>query len=182
MQKNLNNLVLRSIYQNYVISTKNLVRTYFDGKPHKYQPKYRINELEIPNIKYHLHSNTPWVIYKHTGFCNQKILLKKVACNFGKYRYFFLCPECNTSRYNLYYDNKTKSFKCFVCSKLIYLSQRITKSDYYSQDTHMMFKIDLIKAQTRRTTHKGDYTKRWKTYLKALEKCSDTLNELSKPN
>lgn len=66
---------------------------------------------------------------KLTGTINQQsILLDKTKCNYGSYRYWFLCPECKKRCKILYFK---KELLCRKCAGLTYASQQRTKTECY---------------------------------------------------
>lgn len=66
---------------------------------------------------------------KLQGEINRRtVFLDKTRCNYGGYRYWFLCPGCEKRAKILYFREE---FQCRKCAGLTYASQQHTKTDCY---------------------------------------------------
>ncbi len=58
-------------------------------------------------------------------------------CNYGGFRYWFLCPSCFSRRRILYMPYGAKYFSCRICYNLCYESQQESKSMWWAMSRAM---------------------------------------------
>ena len=61
-----------------------------------------------------------------------KLPWEATPCNYGGFRYWFLCPSCHSRRRVLYLPYESKYFACRKCYNLCYESQQEGKSFWWA--------------------------------------------------
>lgn len=97
-----------------------------------------------------------YFIMKHGGNGSAKVLFARTACNYGGYRIWFVCPECNRRTSALYIG--LGRYACRRCWRLPYQSQSRGKVDRL-----------LDRAEEIESMIEGEYGEKpkgmhWKTY------------------
>lgn len=85
-------------------------------------------QITVSELKTYLRSS------KSIEVNSQTILLTQTACTFGGWRYWFLCPNCNTKIGVLYRKPLEIYFLCRHCQNLIY---QLTKYRRSKQEAFM---------------------------------------------
>lgn len=96
------------------------------------------------SIRYKREEDWLSLIYKaqrgNSDWCDikQRIRLDQTSCNFGGYRYWFICPDCG-KRIGVLYGAGIR-FLCRHCYNLAYASQNETASDRLLRKTRKLRK------------------------------------------
>lgn len=107
-----------------------------------------------------------------TGHCNgMPFSLKVVAqsCNYGGYRYFFLCSGCSARMRKVYFANG--AFCCRKCLNLGYYSQRLRASNGFIRMKWKIIESLVVK-------HGCEYRRpprMWRRTYTRLQKCIENL-------
>lgn len=129
-------------------------------------------------IHYSLNKNGSETTY------NYKIPIERTLCNFGGFRYWFICPwykggiYCGKRVANIYC--KSKYFSCRHCNELTYRSRKasgISKS--LGGSSININDLDKQRNEMRSTHYKGRPTKRFKLWVKKYEKLEKSLLVIS---
>jgi hypothetical protein len=88
-------------------------------------------EVPANNLKAILYADHYFVEFTTTDGCPvyYKIPISKQPCNYGGFRYFFLCPRCEKRMRILYF--KDGGFLCRKCMSLGYITQRLRPTMRY---------------------------------------------------
>jgi hypothetical protein len=69
--------------------------------------------------------------------CSQTVRSIKEGCRFGGYRYWFVCPKCDSKRATLYF--RRKQFACRVCQGICY---QVQSGGYEDRICHNFHKLE----------------------------------------
>lgn len=96
----------------------------------------RFYKCELIELKYTVKDN-------YTGekeSIEEKINLEKTKCNYGGYRYWFVCPRCN-EKYRILYIRNNR-YRCRFCNKVNYYIQQANKDGGLMQVREKMSRIE----------------------------------------
>jgi len=102
------------------------------------------------------------------------IKLSKIPCNYGGYRYYFICPDCGKPCYKIFTITGNDDWKCTDCIGLKARTLNRTKTDctyYWALAVKEIQKIDPTYTQddyldTSFKFPPRPYNMRYKKYLK----------------
>ena len=110
-----------------------------------------------------------------TKSLDYSVSIIKSACFYGGNRYWFECPitindmPCENPRVGtLYKPPDSEYFGCRRCHALVYKSQKLTRKQRWIKNNQkaLSFKeLNKIKASIKRPIYKGEFTKKYKSYL-----------------
>lgn len=89
-------------------------------------------------------------------------------CNFGGFRYWFVCPNCYRSVGVLYL--RGGYFLCRKCNHLTYASKKIYGYQKLVGRIISIPEVEAIKEAVKRKYYKGQMTRKYKRYLKIKQK------------
>ena len=93
------------------------------------------------------------------------------------WRRCFLCPCCGEMAYKLYLLPNGKEFKCRKCHKLKYTLTAINKKSQHGKILYQMNRMDKLSKQREKMgtiLYKGEFTKRFKNFLKQCARAGYT--------
>lgn len=94
------------------------------------------------DIKAELKNNQLIVTYRKQKQSSYKINIDKLSCNYGSYRYYFICALCQRRARFLYLESQSVIL-CRKCLNLGYKSQRLRTSMRYLDKNQQI--IDFVK-------------------------------------
>ena len=83
----------------------------------------------------------------------QKIELEKTECNYGGYKYWFLCPNCNDRIGIIYLPPGEKYLACRECYGLTYKSRQLHKNREYERNKYSKKLDEVDEKLTKMTAH-----------------------------
>ncbi len=108
-----------------------------------------------------------------------KIPITTTPCYFGGKRYWFICPWYSNGVYCgkrvgvLYLSNKY--FACRHCNDLTYNSRNLSGFSKLAGQTISFPELEKLESEINRKYYAGKMTRRYKRYLKKLEKSNGQL-------
>lgn len=87
-------------------------------------PMKKANKQRIETDSIIIDLDNLYMTYDETN-----ISLSKLSCNYGGYRYYFICPECGKLCYKLFTITGNEDWKCNDCIGLKARTLNRTKTD-----------------------------------------------------
>ena len=102
---------------------------------------------------------------------NYDIELTTTPCNFGGKRFWFICPNksCGKRVGVLYKPPCGEYFTCRHCHNLTYESSKLSGRKKILGKFATLPELEEFRKNTKRVVYNGDFTKRYKRYLKKSE-------------
>lgn len=99
---------------------------------------------------------------------NQTFYLSKTLCEFGGYRYWFIC-KCGKQVGVLYKPNFSDKFACRCCYKLTYESRNRSGFEKRMGKVPSIPELDALRESAKRIFYKGKLTGKYIKYQRKLD-------------
>jgi hypothetical protein len=125
-----------------------------------------------------------YTITRHKDGSEEKydyqIKLVKTRCNFGGFRYWFLCPQCGRKVSKLYRKPLGEMYFCRICNDLTYQSRNETRLGHWGQIGYYLVlerQMRELDEKIKRRYYAGKPTRRYRRVLKMQHR----LNSIYRP-
>lgn len=110
---------------------------------------------------------TNWITWEKNDYV-RSINLVTTECNYGWFKYRFLCPKCLGKKWCLYMKNF--SFACRKCLNLCYeYEKRSKKSRFYDKIIPHTYEAEKLYKTIKYKYWKGKPTRKYRRYLRLMK-------------